>query len=124
MKHILLFFFVAFTFPAFSQITNDSITGTWVNEDYYGKEQKLIITNDSVTVVAPYKTAPGSNEWKTVTFSGSYTIEKGNKIHVIFNEEPREEAFYKVVRAEDGSLQIVVEALEGRKKVDVIYKRE
>jgi hypothetical protein len=124
MKHILIFLLLSCYAPLWSQITTDSVAGTWVNTNTSGKEQKLVITTDSVTVVQPYKTAPGSNEWKTVTYSGSYTIEKGNTIHVIFNEDPREEAFYKIVRAQDGSLQIVVETFEKRKKTGVIYKRQ
>lgn len=124
MKHILLFFLFVLTVPAFSQITNDSVVGSWVNTEYNGQEQKLTITNDSVTVFTQYQSGQDSNEWLTIEYTGSYTIEKGDKIHVIFNENPREEAYYKVVRAEDGTLQIVVQALDKKKKVDVIYKRQ
>src|SRR5688572_30593616 len=98
MKHVLLVLLLATASPVSAQITTDSVKGTWIDTAYYGRVQKLIITNDSVTVIAPYRTAPGSNEWKTATYSGFYTIEKGDKLHVIFNDNPREEAFYTVVR--------------------------
>lgn len=122
MKHIFLLLLIATTSCAFAQITTDSVKGTWVDTVYYGRVQKLIITNDSVTVVVPYRTAPGSNEWKTSTYSGSYTIEKGNKLHVIFNDNPPEEAYYKVERDKDSVLHIVTGA--GDKKKKVIYSRE
>lgn len=124
MKHFIFLLLLSLSTPGFSQITTDSITGTWVNTDFYGREMKLVITGDSVTVTIPYRTTPASNEWKNSIYSGSYTIEKGDKLHVIFNEDPREESFYKVVRAEDGSLQIIVEWMKDKKKVDVIYKRQ
>lgn len=124
MKYILLLVLVVISVPAFSQITNDSVVGTWVHIDQHGVEQKLVISKDSVTVITQYQSAQDSNEWITNTYTGVYTIEKGDKIHVIFNDKPREEAFYKVIRGEDGSLQIVVEAHEKKKKVQQIYKRQ
>jgi len=123
MKHLLLLLLIIISIPAFSQITSDSVTGTWVHVDNQGVEQKLVITGDSVTVFTQYQSGQDSNEWLTISYTGSYTIEKGDKIHVIFNEKPREEAYYKVIRAEDGSLQIAVPALDKKKKVDLIYKR-
>lgn len=123
MKHALLLFLLCLTIPAWSQITKDSVTGTWVCVDNQGYEQKLVISNDSVTVIAQYPSDEDSNEWITITYTGVYTIEKGEKIHVIFNDNPREESFYKVVRAADGTLQIVVPTFEKKKKVDLIYKR-
>lgn len=124
MKHILAIFLFVLSTSAFSQITTDSVVGTWVYFDSKGVEQQLIITGDSVTIFAQYQNEQDSNEWLTISTTGPYTIEKGDKIHVIFNDKPREEAFYKVVRAEDGTLQIVVQALDKKKKVDQIYKRQ
>lgn len=123
MKHIPLFFLLLLSVPAWSQITKDSVTGTWVCVDNQGYEQKLVISDDSVTVIAQYPSDEDSNEWITISYTGAYTLEKGEKIHVIFNYKPREEAFYKVVRATDGSIQIVVPTLKKKKKVDLIYKR-
>lgn len=124
MKHLLLLFLVAITIPAFSQITSDSVVGTWTHIDNQGVEQKLVITEDSLTVFSQSQSTQDSNEWLTISYTGSYTIEKGGKIHVIFNDQPREEAFYEVVRAGNGTLQIVVPTSNKKKKVDVIYKRQ
>jgi hypothetical protein len=123
-KQIQLLLFIVCSVPVFGQITSDSIVGTWTNTSSAKGKQQLIFTSDSVTVYSEYPNPDDSNEWLTTSYSGPYSIIKGDQIHVIFNDKPREEAFYKVVRAEDGSLQIIVEALDKKKKLNHIYKRE
>lgn len=123
MKHILLLCLLALSGSAFGQITNDSVVGTWTHFDEKGVEQKLVITKDSVTVMHESQSTEDSNEWLTISYTGPYTIEKGNRIHVIFNDQPREEAYYKVVRDEDGTLQILVQSADKKGKVELVYKR-
>lgn len=124
MKQIILLLSLVFSTTAFAQLTSDSIKGTWVCIDNHGKEQKLVITNDSLFVHSTYQSYTDTSQWITIVYGGRYTIEPDNKIHVIFRSEPREESFFLTRRAENGSLQIVFEKTEKRKKVEMIYRRE
>lgn len=125
MKHIVLLFLLANCIPAWSQITTDSVVGTWVWVDKEGKDQKLVITPDSVTVIHQYLVAPENKVWKTMSYTGRYTIVDGDMLHVIFWDDPREEQFYLIEKIKDGTITLVLDVpkrkTSGEKR---IYKKE
>ena len=97
MKHLIFFFLIAISIPGWSQITTDSIIGTWEYVDKDGQAQQLVITDANVTVIARVPVYPENTTWITSTYSGPYTIIDGKVLHVIYNDEPREESFYHII---------------------------
>lgn len=117
MKHIFLLLILVITSPVFGQFTTDSILGTWVNTDFLGREMKLVIAKDSMTVISSYPVAPGRSEMQPLIYVVKYTFENGDTLHA-------DETYYKVTRAANGTIQIMTEWVDKEKKVKVIYRRE
>ena len=108
MKHLIFFFLIAISIPGWSQITTDSIIGTWEYVDKDGQAQQLVITDANVTVIARVPVYPENTTWITSTYSGPYTIIDGKVLHVIYNDEPREESFYHIIKLENGQMEVVL----------------
>lgn len=107
-----------------AQLTKDSVIGTWEYYDNDSQLQQLIITQDSVTVVARVPVYPENKTWTTVTYSGSYTIIDGKIIHVVFYEDPREESFYHVTHFQNGEMEVVLnDSAKHKRGKNLKYRR-
>jgi hypothetical protein len=120
MKKFLLLFALMCTVRGFAQLQKDSIIGVWEYIDKDNKSQKLVITEDSVTVIAQVARYPDYKTWDVVTYTGKYTIINDSTIHVIYWDNPREEQFYHVLKMGNGKMLV---QLNGKRKSKLTGER-
>lgn len=120
MKKILLIISLLCTVSGFAQLQKDSIIGVWEYIDKDDHSQKLVITEDSVTVITQVLVYPDNKTWTTVTYTGKYAIINDSTIHVIYWDNPREEQFYHVIKMGNGKMLV---QLNGQRKSKLTGER-
>ena len=106
-------------------ITKDSVIGTWEYLDNDSQLQQLIVTQDSVTVIARVPVYGEPGKWRTISYSGPYTMSDSSTLHVIYHDVPREESFYHITRLANGEMYVVLNDTARHKRGKrLVYNRK